>query len=593
MSASSTLFLDNLFLVVLAIKVSLLADTVLSATPPRLGQFRRSTDGATHFQLQGETGSNYVVQTSVDLVNWSTLAALKANSGTIEVVHPEATNYLRLFYRARTARNDEVSNSLKVTITTDTTRSASVLIPVTGGTLTLTNSDGVICRLTIPANALLSEETISMSAVKSVGGLPLSGGLLAAVQLSPEGLALFQPATLTFSFPNTVAASEATSFAYRRQGDEFHLTPDTIAGNTVTLKLLHFSGAGVGRGTDAERQAQQGRIPTDPADRADQRARDVLDQIRKNGGTATPGDLGNLESIYRDEYLASIKTALDSGQSSCQSGQNAVSAFLNWYRNLVLFDLEDRFTAEINSALNSAAAIFRHCADELHQRCVDNHDPAVVQNLLALARQVILLGLDDKDPGILKFIGDKVQGCLRFTLDFDSMTEFTDDNGTRYNAHVHAIVPLSLPDLSSILEGPTGQGPLQYVTATVVANLGDDCSYVINAQTSVLNVSSLSFDLNIKTDAKPSLTLQLSVPRPTVQLTTSCPDVPGLTIPFEIWTIAFTQAHSDDFRAGLFVRDWEFVGGQIFARKLYRSTTTFESAVFTDSSTFELRHVPK
>lgn len=66
-----------------------------------------------------------------------------------------------------------------------------------GGTISATGADAARYTLRLPKGALLGETRITMTPVRSLGGLPLDGGMVAAVHLEPDGLALMAPATLT------------------------------------------------------------------------------------------------------------------------------------------------------------------------------------------------------------------------------------------------------------------------------------------------------------------------------------------------------------------------------------------------------------
>jgi hypothetical protein len=51
-------------------------------------------------QLQGEIGTCYLVQSSIDLLNWSPVVTITNNTGTIDIpVSPAKTE--RLYYRAK------------------------------------------------------------------------------------------------------------------------------------------------------------------------------------------------------------------------------------------------------------------------------------------------------------------------------------------------------------------------------------------------------------------------------------------------------------------------------------------------------------
>src|SRR5215510_4056893 len=83
------------------------------------------------------------------------------------------------------------SQGFKVAPTLDSDHAVTQVVPAGGGTVTATGSDGSKFTLIIPVNSLLSSARVKMTPVSAVGGLPLSGGLAAAVQLEPDGLRLF------------------------------------------------------------------------------------------------------------------------------------------------------------------------------------------------------------------------------------------------------------------------------------------------------------------------------------------------------------------------------------------------------------------
>jgi hypothetical protein len=153
------------------------------------------------------------------------------------------------------------SNPLDVSVSLDAARAASAPIGPEGGKLTATAADGSKITLTIPPDALAKSLTISMTPVRAVDGLPLSGGLLAAVQLAPEGLRMRKLVTLSIESTRSFSADELTGFAWLEDGKDFHLYPTNAAGSATAMKLMHFSGAGIGRGTAADRSAQSGRKP--------------------------------------------------------------------------------------------------------------------------------------------------------------------------------------------------------------------------------------------------------------------------------------------------------------------------------------------
>jgi len=106
--------------------------------------------------------------------------------------------------------------------------SATVLIGPEGGAVSVTSPDGVSSTLEVPAGALDEEVPITLTPIQSIDGLPLSGGLLGAFRIEPEGLFFDLPAILTIEASDGRAlpgGNQAVGFAFEGEGQEFHLYP--------------------------------------------------------------------------------------------------------------------------------------------------------------------------------------------------------------------------------------------------------------------------------------------------------------------------------------------------------------------------------
>ena len=79
--------------------------------------------------------------------------------------------------------------------------------------------------------------------------MPFSGGLVAAVQLGPEGLQLARPATLTLTLPTQVDPTGLLGFVFDGVGTNFEVVTVAINGTTLTLQVSHFSTGGAAQGT--------------------------------------------------------------------------------------------------------------------------------------------------------------------------------------------------------------------------------------------------------------------------------------------------------------------------------------------------------
>jgi hypothetical protein len=133
---------------------------------------------------------------------------------------------------------------------------SEVIIAPQGGDVQTTAANGTGITLTMPPGALAEEAAIAITPVTTIANLPVSGTLLAAVRLEPDGLQLAQPATLTLTLPAGAATSGMVGFLYSGDGQNFSVLPVTVNGNTATLQVSHFSTAGLASGTEADFIAQ-------------------------------------------------------------------------------------------------------------------------------------------------------------------------------------------------------------------------------------------------------------------------------------------------------------------------------------------------
>lgn len=112
---------------------------------------------------------------------------------------------------------------LNVTVQLDKKQTASKMVPRTGGSVSLTTSDGSKFTLDVPAKALDADTTITMTAVKSLDGAPLDNNTPTAVQLEPSGLFFKEMATLTIVPGKDIPIKQQVIFGYEGDGKDYHL----------------------------------------------------------------------------------------------------------------------------------------------------------------------------------------------------------------------------------------------------------------------------------------------------------------------------------------------------------------------------------
>jgi len=141
---------------------------------------------------------------------------------------------------------------LNVTVALDDKVTTSKMISVDGGNLTLTAADGTVFTLDIPAKALDGDTNITMTSVKSLEGAPLDDGSALAVQLEPSGLFFNELVTLTILPGKEIPVKNQIIFGYEGSGQDYHLAVVDPKSKEIQIKLIEFSGAGVGSGGDAQ-----------------------------------------------------------------------------------------------------------------------------------------------------------------------------------------------------------------------------------------------------------------------------------------------------------------------------------------------------
>ena len=73
----------------------------LTVYAARLGSLAHSNSGQFQFTLTGPAGYNFIIETSTDLISWSTLTNLFNSTGTIQFTDVMATNGTQRFYRVK------------------------------------------------------------------------------------------------------------------------------------------------------------------------------------------------------------------------------------------------------------------------------------------------------------------------------------------------------------------------------------------------------------------------------------------------------------------------------------------------------------
>ena len=135
-------------------------------------------------------------------------------------------------------------------ITLEPDRVTRGLIGPSGGSLETTDAAGTTYRLVIPPGALYEETEMLAVPFGGISGLPAEAKVGAGVHFEPEGLVFRDAATLTIT-PASGTDRALLPFAYSGDLASPFRYPGSVAGSSVTLEIVHFSGYGLLAATDA------------------------------------------------------------------------------------------------------------------------------------------------------------------------------------------------------------------------------------------------------------------------------------------------------------------------------------------------------
>jgi hypothetical protein len=304
------------------------------------------------------------------------------------------------------------ANPVRVALSRDSSHRVRAAVPVGGGTITAMGSDGSRFTLTIPPNALPSDTPVTVTPVSSIAGLPLSGGLVAAVQLEPEGLHFNAPVVLRIEPVRTVLPAEQIGFGYLRDGDDFHPYP-VDSGSGLQVRLLHFSGAGIATGSRAEASALAQRAPASAEAQLEQKIWELLEaehqlQVQGEAGDAEFGQKLTvlLDDFYRNVVVPKLEAARSTDDWRVMFDAVQTATFFARTANMIGED-----QSALANLLPQLEPILVRGFDQSHQRCTRKLGGDKEARLLMIVTRnaaVTMFGISDTDP---RFAQKRLQEC--------------------------------------------------------------------------------------------------------------------------------------------------------------------------------------
>jgi hypothetical protein len=219
---------------------------------------------------------------------------------------------------------------LNVTVQLDDKSTASSTITPAGGSLSLIAKNGTVFKLDIPAKALEADTLITMTMVKSLTGAPLDESAVAAVQLEPSGLFFSDIVTLTIVPAQEIPIKNQIIFGYEGDGQDYHLTIVDPKSKEIKIKLMEFSGAGVGSGGDAQWAANLQIQANNSATRLNQKMGEAIQTDRRSdllGGESNKS--GEMIVSYMDQFYDQVVLKeIAAAELDCIHAQQALDDLL-------------------------------------------------------------------------------------------------------------------------------------------------------------------------------------------------------------------------------------------------------------------------
>lgn len=349
---------------------------------PRLRAVFNSADDSIRLELQGTPGMTYSIEASSDLKVWSRIGSGPAVNGLLELRQAVVNSAASRYFRGREGLSNAGGTPFPVSVvpSADASLSASTLITTNGGVVRLYARDGTLFKFTVPALTLPGSDIVTMTLVTNVGGLPFAQGIVGAVRLEPDGLALWGAGTLEIGLAPAVDRRRIVSFAAASDGGAFHLTPDRVATNSVAIPVTRLGLLGSALASPSELRGSAG-SPSRPSIHASHARASLQNVAACFPERAADASFYNesLESLARQEsqVIAQALTEARQVQPSGESGDT--------------FD----FSSVVERAEESACGLVRDSIRPLIELAKGNCalSRVLLSHSIGIERQRLLLGI--------------------------------------------------------------------------------------------------------------------------------------------------------------------------------------------------------
>ena len=484
-----------------------------------------------------------------------------------------------------------------ISIVRDEVRATSGRFDDTGGALTATAADGTQFVLTLSPNSLALPVRITMTPLARVDGLPVSGPLVAAVQIEPDGLLLWGAASLKILPPAAPSLGSLTDFRFRGPGESFTPYPGIPQTTDIEIPVAYLAGYGVATGSPSVSAPAPSPLrakQTQAAGSFDAYVGQAAALFRQLLQEAIDFQTYQTEvyAVWEEAWTTVVLPALEGIGNDCDPGR--IRSALQMLEELLHLDPEtDPRYWVYNSALNvfiKDAAL--RCIDEAYRRCKENNDPSealLILNLQAILERAALIS-DAENQAIF----DKIDRCLRFEIDFDSALTIQSGSVSE-RLKVRSIVPIRLEAAEHYIL--SGTSDIHYEFADVQ---GPPCTGSVETQPGVFEVERVDMGLFQATTVRDqNLTVDMVylTGDPLEKVTWTCPLVGTETGTFEsVFEPTYALFHQDEALGDrqFIVFRWQPVReGNFFAKLIYERSLTLGVVADSEETHIFLKHTPQ
>jgi len=422
-------------------------------------------------------------------------------------------------------------------------------VPLEGGVVEATGTDGTRYTLTIPADALLEATRIGMAPLSAVEGLPVGGEVTYGVQLAPDGLVLLQPAILRIEPATALAPEEQVPFGYDHDGAGMFIAEPVVDSAAIDIVVSHFSGYGVTKGLLADTRPVRERLGGSAERRLASQLAQSLGAERQRqlaGGQAV--DAPDLTALF-DEAFARYEAEvlgprLAAAGQSCANARVAIETLLGYERQRALLGFAESSTggmSRVASLMDVAAGV---CMKEEYETCRDQHVlHLIIPAQLTFERQRQLLG--SENPGQRQEDEAYVKRCLTFRVDFESNVT-VESQGVSLEPSVRAKVELTYDPGAFRISGTATEEMFRYRVKV------PRCGTTEHAVDSTMDIESLSWTVT-PTIWQPErgriedFAMTYVPGFPHESFTLKCPRAPAIEMPLSMWYPAYVVTHRDQW----------------------------------------------